>query len=136
MTIMPVERDAAHLFADTIVAGFGMPAILKPWLEALPGRDGWRCFLALAGNEPAAGAAMRVADDLGWLGLGATRPEHRRKGAQSALLAARIAAGLAHGVDGFATETGRPLPGEPGPSFANIQRAGFQIAYDRSNWAL
>jgi hypothetical protein len=79
---------------------------------------------------------MHIADRIGWLGIGATRPEHRRRGAQSSLLAARIAAGLELGVEGFTTETGRPLPGEPGPSFANIQRAGFQIAYDRPNWAI
>ena len=83
-----------------------------------------------------AGAALRVSGGVGWLGIGATRPEHRGRGAQSALLAARIAAGLARGVEGFTTETGRPLPGEAGPSFANIKRAGFRIAYDRPNWAL
>jgi hypothetical protein len=43
---------------------------------------------------------------------------------------------LARGVAGFATETGRPLPGEPGPSFANIKRAGFRLVYDRPNWAI
>jgi hypothetical protein len=134
LSVVAVDHATAGTFADAVLAGFGMPQVLKPWLEALPGRDGWRCFLALAGNEPAAGAAMRVANGIGWLGLGGTRPEHRRKGAQSALLAARIAAGLDLGVEGFTTETGRPLPGEAGPSFANIQRSGFRIAYDRPNW--
>lgn len=136
MTIVPVDQAAAGLFADAVVAGFGMPPILKPWLQALVGRAGWHCFLAMVGAEPAGGAAMRIADGIAWLGIGAVRPEHRRKGAQSALLAARIAAGLGYGVQGFTTETGRPHPGEPGPSFANIQRAGFRIAYDRPNWEL
>ncbi|HEV8388441.1 MAG TPA: GNAT family N-acetyltransferase [Dongiaceae bacterium] len=134
LEVVPVDQKAAGAFADTVLAGFGMPPLLKPWLQALPGREGWHCFLALADGEPTAGAAMYVADRIGWLGMGATRPEHRRKGAQSALLAARIAAGLTLGVDGFTTETGRPHPGEAGPSFANIQRAGFRIAYDRPNW--
>jgi GNAT superfamily N-acetyltransferase len=134
--IVEVDHSSASVFADAVRAGFGMPPALTPWLEALPGRDGWHSFLALAGDEPAGGGAMRIADGIAWLGIGAVRPEHRRKGAQSALLAARIAAGLALGVEGFTTETGRPLPGEAGPSFANIQRAGFQIAYDRPNWAI
>jgi len=136
LEIVAVDRASAGRYAEAVLAGFGMPPVLKPWLEALPGRDGWRCFMALDGDDVVAGAAMHIADRIGWLGIGATRPEHRQRGAQSALLAARIAAGLALGVDGFTTETGRPLPGEPGPSFANIQRAGFQIAYDRPNWAL
>jgi GNAT superfamily N-acetyltransferase len=134
LTIVAVDHNSAGVFADTVLAGFGMPPMLKSWLETLPGRDGWHCFLALSGDEPAGGGAMRIANGIAWLGIGAVRPEHRRKGAQSALLAARIAAGLELGVDGFTTETGRPLPGEAGPSFANIQRAGFQIAYDRPNW--
>jgi hypothetical protein len=134
ITIVPVDRSSAGLFADAVLAGFGMPPALKPWLQALPEREGWHCFLALAGEEPAAGGAMRIAGGIGWLGIGAARPEHRRKGAQSALLAARILTGLDRGVEGFVTETGRPYQGEAGPSFNNIQRAGFRIAYDRPNW--
>jgi hypothetical protein len=136
LKIVAVDRNAAGVFADTVLAGFGMPPVLKPWLQSLPGRDGWHCFLALAGDGPAGGGAMRIANGIAWLGIGAVRPEHRGKGAQSALLAVRIATGLQLGVKGFITETGRPLPGEAGPSFANIQRAGFQIAYDRPNWAM
>jgi len=134
LKIVPVDRRCAGRFADAVLAGFGMPPMLKPWLMALVERDGWHCFMALDGEVAVAGAALRVAGGIGWLGNGATRPEYRRRGAQSALLAARIAAGLARGVEGFVTETGRPLQGEPGPSFANIQRAGFRIAYERPNW--
>jgi hypothetical protein len=47
-----------------------------------------------------------------------------------------VADGLARGVRLFATETGKPLAGEPHPSFSNIQRAGFAIAYERSNWTV
>lgn len=135
LEIVPVDRACAGRYAEAVLAGFGMPSMLKPWLAALPGRDGWRCFMARDGDDVVAGAAMHIDGRVGWLGIGATRPEHRQRGAQSALLAARIEAGLALGVEGFATETGRPLPGEAGPSFANIQRAGFRIAYDRANWA-
>ena len=136
LAIAPVDSNSAGQFADAVLAGFGMPPVLKPWLEALPRRAGWHCFVALAGDIAVAGAALRISGGIGWLGIGATRPEHRRRGAQSALLAARIEAGLALGAECFATETGRPLPGEPGPSFANIKRAGFRIAYDRPNWAI
>ena len=44
--------------------------------------------------------------------------------------------GLKQGVTLFATETGKPLPGESHPSYSNIQRAGFAIAYERANWTL
>ena len=136
LKIVAADEANSSAFAEAVLAGFGMPPVMKPWLLALCGRPGWRCFVAMAGEEPVGGATMHIANGIAWLGIGAVRPEHRRKGAQSALLAARIAAGLRHGVEGFTTETGRPLPGEPGPSFANIQRAGFRIVYDRPNWEL
>jgi GNAT superfamily N-acetyltransferase len=66
-------------------------------------------------------------------GLGATLAEHRGQGAQTALLAARIEAAREAGAGVLTTETGIPAPGEAGPSFHNIQRAGFAIAYRRAN---
>ena len=52
--------------------------------------SGWLCWLALDGDEPASAAGMYVAEGAGYLGFAATLPEHRGKGAQSALLAERI----------------------------------------------
>jgi hypothetical protein len=78
--------------------------------------------------------ALHIGDGLGWLGFGATLPGARGRGAQSALLAARIASGRDSGLAWLTTETGRPLPGEPAPSFRNITRAGFAEAYDRPNF--
>jgi hypothetical protein len=37
LAIVPVDGDSAGQFADAVLAGFGMPPVLKPWLEALPG---------------------------------------------------------------------------------------------------
>ena len=61
-------------------------------------------------------------------------PEHRRKGAQSAILAARIIAAAEAGCDVVATETGEPRDGEPGGSWRNIARAGFEPQYVRPNY--
>jgi hypothetical protein len=36
----------------------------------------------------------------------------------------------------ISTETGIPHEGEAGPSFRNIQRAGFSVAYERPNLRL
>jgi hypothetical protein len=58
LEIVPVDRTSADRFADAVLAGFGMPPALKPWLMALPGREGWHCFLALAGGVAVAGAAI------------------------------------------------------------------------------
>ncbi|HSI01097.1 MAG TPA: N-acetyltransferase, partial [Reyranella sp.] len=82
------------------------------------------------------GAAMYVDNGAAWLGIGAVQAAARRQGGQGALLARRINDGLEMGARWFATETGKPLPGEPHPSFSNIRRAGFAIVYERANWTL
>lgn len=136
LAIEPVQPAAAMDFGRAVVAGFGMPDALVPWLAAIVGRKGWHTYLARDGATAVGGAAMYVEGGRAWLGIGAVQASARRKGGQGALLARRIADGLKLGARWFATETGKPLAGEPHPSFSNIQRAGFEIVYERANWTL
>lgn len=136
LVVTVATPETAVAFGRAIAAGFGMPAALVPWLAALVARPGWHVYMACDGDRVVGGAAMYVAGPHAWLGIGAVQPEARRRGGQSALLARRVADGLACGVRLFATETGKPLAGEPHPSFSNIQRAGFVIAYERANWTV
>lgn len=136
LVVEPAEPAEAMAFARAVVAGFGMPQTLAPWLAAIVGRAGWHTYVARDGDEIVGGAAMHIAGGRAWLGIGAMQADARRRGGQSALLARRLADGLDRGVRLFATETGKPLPGEPHPSFSNIQRAGFAIAYERANWVV
>lgn len=136
LAVTAAGPEAAIDFATAVAAGFGMPPALAPWLAALVGRPGWHVYVARDGDRVVGGAAMYVAGERAWLGIGAVQPEARRSGGQSALLARRVADGLARGVRLFATETGKPLAGEPHPSLSNIQRAGFAIAYERANWTV
>ncbi len=136
LAIDEVGPQGAMAFAGAVVNGFGMPEQLAPWLAAIVGRKGWHCYVVRDGGVAVGGAAMFVAGRTAWLGIGAVQEGARRKGGQGALLARRIADGLRLGATGFATETGKPLQGEPHPSFSNIQRAGFAIAYERRNWTL
>lgn len=136
LDIAEAKPEDAMAFARAVVAGFGMPEQLAPWLAGIVGRKGWRAYVARDGNAVVGGAAMFVDGGGAWLGIGALQASARRKGGQGGLLARRIADGLKQGVRWFATETGKPLTGEPHPSFSNIQRAGFAIAYERVNWTL
>lgn len=136
LQISEATPDNAMEFADAVISGFGMPDRLSLWLAAIVGRKDWRTYVVRDGGLVVGGAAMFLAGESAWLGIGAVQASARRKGGQSALLARRIADGLKQGVRWFATETGRPLPGEPHPSFSNIQRAGFSIVYERVNWML
>ena len=132
--IAPVSLKNAGLFGSVIAAGFGMPPALADWLAGLVERSGWQCYLAWDGDVAIGGAALYLKDEAAWLGAGASRPDARRRGAQSALLARRIADASHAGATLITTETGKPLPGEDHPSYRNIARSGFTIAYERTNW--
>jgi hypothetical protein len=98
------------------------------------GTPGWRHFLAWDGATPVAIAAAFLVDDGAWFGVTGTLPAFRRRGAQLALLAARIEAAHEAGATLMTVETGPDLPERPNPSYHNVQRAGFQIAYERASW--
>jgi GNAT superfamily N-acetyltransferase len=128
------ETLDAEAFAVASAGGYGFTLELARALSAMVGAPGWRCFVAFAGVEPAACGALYSDGDHGWLGVATTLPEYRRRGAQSALLAARIEAGRADGVRRFTSETGERVEGRPDQSYRNILRAGFREAYVRPNW--
>lgn len=135
---LAVERvgpERAPAFATLLVRVMARGAPLRrDWMAECVGRPQWRHYLALEGGTPIACAAMRVHEDVAWLGWGATLPEARGRGAQSALLAARIADARAAGCRLLTTETGPNDPDLNPVSWRNVQRAGFAVAYDRPSW--
>jgi GNAT superfamily N-acetyltransferase len=134
-TELLVERDASgEAFGEAAQRGFEVPQFFRGWLSRLGDRDGWQCFVAYDGDAPAAAGALFVAGRVGWIGIGATVPEQRGKGGQSALLAARIEAASAAGCEVVVTETGEPGDGLPNGSYRNIVRAGFEPVYVRANY--
>lgn len=134
LVVREIDSDQRDAFGETAVKGFGMPPFVGKWLRTVVGRADWHCFLAFDGEMPVSAGALYIHDKAGWLGIGATLESHRGRKAQQAILAARITKGIERGCDVFTTETGIPHPGEAGPSFKNIQRAGFTIAYERPNF--
>jgi hypothetical protein len=129
-----ISPDQAGAFAAVACTAFGMPDTLQPWLAADVGRPGWRHYLAWDGEVPVATGALFVKDQVGWLGVGSTLPSHRRRGAQGAIMAQRIRDGAELGCRWLITETGEDLPGRPNPSYHNMMRTGFELAYQRSNY--
>jgi GNAT superfamily N-acetyltransferase len=122
-------------FGDVFARAYGMPAAFASWIGRLPGRPGWHCLAAYDGDEPVATGALFVTGEIGWLGMGATLPSHRGRGAQNALLAARITLAAELGLELVVTETGAPRDGQAVPSYRNILRAGFRETYLRPNYA-
>ena len=134
LRVEQIGNDLAATFASVACAAFHMPDSLLPWLEATVGRPGWHHYLALDGEAAIAAGAMFVLDNVGWLGIAGTLPSHRRNGAQGALMTKRINDGIDLGCRWLVTETGEDLPDRPNPSFHNMMRLGFKLAYQRPNY--
>ena len=116
------------------LTAFEFPDVLAPFGEATLGRSDWHHFLAFDGDQAVGAGALYVMGNVGWLGFGATLESHRGQGSQSAIFARRIQAAADLGVKLLITETGEELPDRPNPSYRNMLRAGFRLAYPRQNW--
>jgi GNAT superfamily N-acetyltransferase len=121
-------------FAQVACTAFGMPLMVQPWLGNLVGRENWHAYLAFDGELPVACGALFVQGEVGWLGVAGTLPPYRRRGAQGALMAQRIRDAARLGCRWVVTETGEDLPARPNPSFHNMLRTGFTLAYQRPNF--
>ncbi|TCL74480.1 GNAT family N-acetyltransferase [Rhizobium sp. BK251] len=130
-------KEDAELFSRLVREGFNMPPQTAEWFAALVRRPRWNAYLAFDGDVPIASAAMFIHGRTAWLGFGSTLAEHRKKGAQTALVRARVTDGIAMGLQSFSVETGQPDPGKEAShaSYSNMRRAGFEQAYVRVNYA-
>ncbi|HMB54702.1 MAG TPA: GNAT family N-acetyltransferase [Thermoanaerobaculia bacterium] len=129
-----LPRDKAAAFGDLFAPELDWPRATSAWLAATVGRARWHHYAAFDGDQVVAAAALHLVGDAAWLGFAATHPAHRRRGAQAALLAKRIEAATAAGAKTLVIETGEDRPERPVPSFRNVRRAGFEVAYLRDNW--
>ena len=128
------EARSAQDVAAFLRTSWGVPEDAARWLAALAGHPDWHCFIAYDGGEPVGGGMLYAHDDAGWLGVASTRVDYRGRGAQSALLAARIERAAKLGLRLLVTETGAAEGAEPGTSYRNILRAGFEPVYVRPNY--
>jgi GNAT superfamily N-acetyltransferase len=130
----------AALWLDTVITGFASPdregvpshetfprEELESVMADMAEAEGFVRYLARRAGTPAGGASMRLLDGVAQLCGAATLPEHRRRGVQSAMLAARLGAASRAGCDIAVVTT------QPGSrSQENVQRQGFELLYTRA----
>lgn len=130
LVIRPLAPDdPAH---DAMADIQDFPGANQLWrtLRRCPQATTFGAFDAEAGLV--AGAALVIEGPLAYLAMAATAPAHRGRGAQSALIAARLASAAERGCTLAASETLSLLT----TSLANLQRAGFDVAYERLVYAI
>ena len=134
LQIREIGPEHGQDFARIACAAFDLGDAAIPWLSNLPGRPNWHFFMSFDGEKPAGVGGLFVHNKIAWMDFGATAPEFRRRGGQSAVLSARIAKALALGCERMYTCTGVAVPGDPQHSYSNILRAGFRTDYVRDNF--
>lgn len=130
-----IEPGETTAWAEASADGWSEHAALVPFVRAIGevyGRTaGARCFAAECDGVMAAAGVLAVHDGVALLAGASTRPAYRRRGAQSALLRARLRQARADGCDLVM------MCAAPGSaSQRNAERRGFRVAYTRIKWRL
>jgi GNAT superfamily N-acetyltransferase len=134
LEIVRVGLDRAGEFARVVVSSFGWPGGAEGMIASCVAREGWAHYAAIDSGRLVATAASYVHEDSAWLDFAATLPEARGKGAQSALVARRIADAAEAGCRRVLVETSEPRPDSAAQSHHNVTRLGFRAAYARPNY--
>lgn len=132
--VVELSAEDEAPFGTIAAVGFDLPAWASSLFARLPGREGWRCYVARLDGEPQACAAMSLHGGIAEFGIAATLETARGRGCQLALLRRRILDAAEAGCHTLFVETGERVPDRPSGSYRNILRAGFEEAYLRPNW--
>ncbi len=137
--VRPSGEEEFETWLDVVAEGSVHPDTQGvPWheefsREAITGAErdsaaaGDMRYAALRDGVIVGGATMRISEGVAQLTGAATVPAHRRRGVQTALLSARLAAAAAAGCDVAVITT------QPGSkSQQNAQRQGFDLLYTRA----
>ena len=135
---VPVEvvgEDGAAEFARVLAAGHEIPQEHRPVAEAAYARwiglPGVTAFVARLDGRVAGSGGLAAAGGIGYLANAATPPEWRRRGVQTALIAARIDAAARAGCEEVVA-----LAEFASPSRRNLERAGLRVAYTQAVWRM
>lgn len=135
LQVVPVDSQLARQWAQLTIEVFGLPREHQvEMFIATVGRPGWHSFAVIEYGVIVAGACLYVRGGTGVLYSGATLPLARRRGAQSALIAARAKAALDAGCSWLIGGAAAEGPGEHNPSLHNQLRAGLNARYERPEW--
>lgn len=130
LRVRPVRPGEEDVFFRTVMAGFleseDVPEEAVAMMRPSAFADGFELFLALLGDEVVGGGTLARYGEVALVNGSAVRPAFRGRGAQGALLRARLerARELGCAVGYSAT-----LPGTA--SRRNMERHGFHVAYPK-----
>lgn len=134
LSVRRIERAEIALWADVAARGWGetpeLEAFVRGFGEVSVSAVDTHAFVVEHNGVAMAAGSLHLHGGVALMAGASTVPAHRGKGAQAALLQARLAYAKSHGCD-LAMMVAAPGSG----SQRNAQRAGFQVAYSRVKFA-
>ncbi|MDF1501559.1 GNAT family N-acetyltransferase [Roseisolibacter sp. H3M3-2] len=134
VTARPIGAGERAAWADLSAGGWSETPEAAAFMREFGGvtarAEGMACFVAEIDGTPAGAGAVALHGEVVVLAGASTLPAWRGRGAQGALLAARLAYAAARGCD---LAMMGAAPGST--SQVNAERAGFRVAYTRIKWA-
>jgi GNAT superfamily N-acetyltransferase len=134
LEIKPVGNVYKNEYGSLITNAFDFPAELSGLFEHLMENKNWKHFMAFEGSKPIATGSVYFSGNTAWIGFAATNPDSRGRGAQAAILEARINEARNRGCKWIAVETGEDTSEHDVPSYRNMLRYGFRLLYKRPNY--
>ena len=134
LAVRSVGADEADTWSEVAAEGWNTEsphaaAFVRGMGRIAAQAEGTHCFLAELDGRPVAAGAFSVGEGVALLAGASTIPSARRRGAQRALLEARLRAAAGHGCE---LAMMGAAPGSA--SQRNAERQGFRIAYTRIKW--
>lgn len=134
LDVRRIATDSIELWAQISARGWMTEApelagAIEDLGKVIGSSRGSSCFMAYRDDEPIAAAALFLDGSTVLLAGASTVPEHRRRGAQNALLDARLAFAAEHGAE-LAMMVAAPGSG----SHRNAERQGFRNVYTRTKF--
>ena len=135
LRVRRVDADELPLFTRVAADGWSefpeLRAFMLDFGRVTATAEGMWSFLAEIDGQPAATASLIMHEGVALMAGASTVPGARRRGAQAALLSARLLAAVNAGCD-VAMMVAQAGSG----SQRNAERSGFRIAYTRLKWRL
>lgn len=134
LTIRKVEKHETSVFNNIISDVFEFENDAGELFTAPLCKPEWTHYFAMDSNKAISAASIFIKNKFASLAIAGTLPEYRGKGAQSALIATRINKAIDMGCEYIVVETAEDTLENPSPSFRNMKRIGFELAYIRPNY--
>lgn len=127
LQVRAVGPSEGATVATVCLKGFGQ--VDQRWWRAGLGRPGWTQVVAYDGDAAVATAALFVDGPEAWLGSATTVSAARRRGAHTALVAARRALAVEQGAVRVSVKV---APGSP--AHRSLHAVGFEVAHRLVQW--